>query len=350
VRQRLLNKARETGRPFSELLQYFAMERFLYRLSKSEHAEKFVLKGALMLTAWNAPMLRPTLDIDLLGRGGCDIEAMVAIVKQICVARVEPEDGLFFDPATVQGERIAETAEYEGVRVRFRATLGAARIQMQIDIGFGDVVVPAAVRTVYPTMLGLPAPLLLAYSKETAIAEKLEAMVKLGELNSRMTDFFDIWLLSRAERETDSWIPADDIAWKSNQVARCDIYASLQIPIEPWQPTADVCSNVQARAVELDSSYMDHADAVAGHQLAKAGFRLPSLLNEIWTQPIAPDGGTHVTSGNSSTGDRPVSSNLPASVFVGNLRSKIYARPGCGTYDRMAPQNRVVFPSREAAE
>jgi hypothetical protein len=198
VRQRLLNKARETGRPFSELLQYFAMERFLYRLSKSEHADKFVLKGALMLTAWNAPLLRPTMDIDLLGRTGNDIEAMAAIVRQICTGRVEPDDGLVFDAATVQGERIAEAAEYEGVRIRFRATLDAARIQMQLDIGFGDVVVPAAVPTIYPTILDLPAPHLLAYSKETAIAEKFEAMVKLGELNSRMKDFFDIWLLSRS--------------------------------------------------------------------------------------------------------------------------------------------------------
>jgi predicted nucleotidyltransferase component of viral defense system len=198
VRQRLLNKARETGRPFSELLQYFAMERFLYRLSKSEHADKFVLKGALMLTAWNAPLLRPTMDIDLLGRTGNDIEAMEAIVRQICTGRVELDDGLVFDAATVQGERIAEAAEYEGVRIRFRATLDAARIRMQLDVGFGDIVVPAAVPTIYPTILDLPAPHLLAYSRETAIAEKFEAMVKLGELNSRMKDFFDIWLLSRS--------------------------------------------------------------------------------------------------------------------------------------------------------
>ena len=198
VRQRLLNKARETGRPFSELLQYFAMERFLYRLSKSEHADKFILKGALMLAAWKAPLLRPTMDIDVLGRTANDMEAILAIVKEICAVVVEPEDGMVFNVATVQGERIAEAAEYEGVRVRFRATLDAARIPMQLDIGFGDVVVPAAIPTIYPTILDLPAPQLLGYSRETAVAEKFEAMVKLGELNSRMKDFFDLWLLSRS--------------------------------------------------------------------------------------------------------------------------------------------------------
>ena len=198
VRQRLLNKAREIERPFSELLQYFSMERFLYRLSKSDYADKFVLKGALMLTAWNAPLLRPTMDIDLLGRTNNDIGAIAAVVREICDAHIEPDDGLVFDATTVQGERIAEAAEYEGVRIRFRAALDAARIQMQLDIGFGDVVVPAAVPTIYPTILDLPAPHLLSYSRETAIAEKFEAMIKLGELNSRMKDFFDIWLLSRS--------------------------------------------------------------------------------------------------------------------------------------------------------
>jgi hypothetical protein len=145
-----------------------------------------------------AVLLRPTMDIDLLGRTGNDIGAMAAIVREICAVRVEPDDGLVFDAATVKGERIAEAADYEDVRIRFRATLDAARIQMQLDVGFGDIVVPAAVPTIYPTILDLPAPHLLAYSRETAIAEKFEAMVKLGELNSRMKDFFDIWLLSRS--------------------------------------------------------------------------------------------------------------------------------------------------------
>ncbi|MDN5848920.1 MAG: nucleotidyl transferase AbiEii/AbiGii toxin family protein [Nitrococcus sp.] len=196
VHQRLLNKARERGRPFNELLQYFAMERFLYRLSKSDHADKFVLKGALMFTAWQAPVTRPTMDIDLLGITDNSVDAIIAVVRDMCRQEVEP-DGLVFDAADVEGERIVEEADYAGVRVRFRGMLGTARVTMQVDIGFGDVVVPKPEAADYPTILYLPAPRLRGYSRESAVAEKFEAMVKLGVLNSRVKDFFDIWLLSR---------------------------------------------------------------------------------------------------------------------------------------------------------
>jgi len=196
VRQRLLNKARETDRPFNELLQYFAMERFLYRLSKSHYADNFVLKGALMLTVWKAPLSRPTIDIDLLGRIDNSIETIVEVTKEICRQEVEP-DGIAFDVASIEAERIAEDADYEGIRVRFRGSLGTAQIVMQLDIGFGDILVPSPEPTNYPTILDLPAPQLLGYTKESTIAEKFEAMVKLGILNSRMTDFFDIRLMLR---------------------------------------------------------------------------------------------------------------------------------------------------------
>jgi predicted nucleotidyltransferase component of viral defense system len=196
VRQRLLNNARETGRPFNELLQYFAMERFLYRLSKSRYSDNFVLKGALMLTGWEAPLSRPTMDIDFLGQIDNNIEVIIAVIQEICSEKVEP-DGVTFDVTSISGEPITEDADYEGARVRFHGSLGTARFTMQLDIGFGDVVIPAPAFLEYPTILDFPAPKLRGYSKESTIAEKFEAMIKLGALNSRMKDFFDIWLLSR---------------------------------------------------------------------------------------------------------------------------------------------------------
>ena len=196
VHQRLLNRAKETGQSFNHLLQHFAMERFLYRLSKSEHADSFVLKGALMLAVWRIPQSRPTLDIDLLGRGSNDPDEMVAVTRAVCQQEVEP-DGMSFDPDTVMGERIAEEAEYEGVRLRFRGSLGNAVVPMQIDVGFGDVIVPPPEVVEYPTLLDFPAPRLRGYSKESAIAEKFQAMGSRGLLTSRMKDFFDVWLLSR---------------------------------------------------------------------------------------------------------------------------------------------------------
>ena len=196
VRERLLNKSRQTGRPFNELLQYYAIERFLYRLSKSPHQRKFILKGALMLAVWKAPMSRPTRDMDFLGRIDNDLESIVGAVRDMCSMKVEP-DGLAFDPESLEAERIAEDADYEGVRVRFKGNIGNARIGMQFDVGFGDAVVPSAQTVEYPTILDLPRPVLIGYSMESTIAEKFEAMVKLGALNSRMKDFFDIWLLSR---------------------------------------------------------------------------------------------------------------------------------------------------------
>ena len=193
VNQRLLNLAKETRRPFNEFVQFYAIERWLYRLAQSEHRNQFVLKGALMLLVWKTPVTRPTRDIDLLGRN--DLEFVRNVVAGICQVSVE-DDGVIFDPSSVSTERIAEDADYEGVRAKFQGHLGKTRLPMQIDIGFSDVVTPEPTMISYPTILNQPAPELHAYSRDTAIAEKFEAMVKLGELNSRMKDFFDIMLLS----------------------------------------------------------------------------------------------------------------------------------------------------------
>ncbi len=196
IRQRLKNISRDDNRPFNELLQYYAMERFLYRLSQSQHANNFILKGALMLRAWRSPQTRPTMDIDMLERTSNEIDSIVDQVKNIISIKSEP-DGLVFDLESIKAVRIKEDADYEGVRVRFIGTLDNARIHMQIDVGFDDIVYPGPIKTKFPTILDSPAPRLLCYSRESAIAEKFEAMVKLGELNSRMKDFYDVWLLSR---------------------------------------------------------------------------------------------------------------------------------------------------------
>ena len=199
VRQRLLNKSRTQGRPFQELLQYFAMERFLYRLAKSPYSDRFVLKGALLLTAWRAPQSRPTMDIDLEGQLNNQLDHIKEVVATVCEVDVDP-DGIVFHRTSIEVSRIKEEADYEGVRVRFHATLARARIPMQLDIGFGDVITPEPTDIEYPTLLNFPAPVLRAYPKETVVAEKLETLTALGLLNSRMKDFYDLALLSRMYR------------------------------------------------------------------------------------------------------------------------------------------------------
>lgn len=196
IRARLTNHAKETDRPFQEVLQYFGLERFLYRLSQSVHGDSFVLKGALLLRVWNTPEARPTRDIDLLGHGKSSVRHLEQISRQLCEMQVE-DDGLVFDASGVSGKRIKEDAEYEGVRVTFVGYLGKARIPIQLDVGFGDAVHPTPKSVSYPTILELPAPRLRVYPHETLVAEKFEAMVKLGLVNSRMKDFYDVWVLSR---------------------------------------------------------------------------------------------------------------------------------------------------------
>lgn len=172
------------------------MERFLFRLSQSEHANRFILKGALMLAVWHARDLRPTGDIDLLGKARNEDAVIIAQSRDILRVDVQP-DGLAFDPTSLRTEPITGSTEHEGLRIRFLGALGTARIHMQIGVGFGDAVYPEPEPADFPTMLEFPAPRLLCYSRESTIAEKLEAIVRLGQLNSRMKDFYDIWLLSR---------------------------------------------------------------------------------------------------------------------------------------------------------
>jgi len=196
VRQRLLNIAKRTNRPFQEVLQYYAMERFLFRLAQSPHNRAFTLKGGLLLHAWDAPRARVTKDVDLLARMGNSLEAVTGVIRSICEVAVE-SDGMTFDSSSLIAQRIKEDADYEGVRLTFVAYLDVARVTMQLDIGFGDTITPASTMVTYPTLLTFAAPVLTAYPRETVIAEKFHAMVYLGTANSRMKDFYDVWMLAR---------------------------------------------------------------------------------------------------------------------------------------------------------
>lgn len=196
IRTRLQNIAKETGRPFSEVLQYYGMERFLYRFSRSEYADRFILKGALMFTVWRVPERRTTLDIDFLAHYSNQIAAIEKLISNVCKVPVTP-DGLIFDSEKVKAKKIKENADYEGVRVKFQGWLGRSRITMQIDVAFGDVVYPKPRLIDYPVILDLPRPHLKGYPAEGIVSEKFEAIIKLGSLNSRMKDFYDLWLMLR---------------------------------------------------------------------------------------------------------------------------------------------------------
>lgn len=196
VHRRLLNISREEERPFNELLQYYAMERFLYRMSKSAYSKKFILKGAMILVAWSTAPSRLTSDLDLLGQLPNNSDDILSIMKEVCEVEVEP-DGVMFDTENITIEPIAEIADYPGVRVKIMGNLGSAMLNVQVDIGFDDVVVPKPDSLTYPVLLDMPAPRLRGYSRESLIAEKLESIVRFGILNSRIKDFYDIWQLSR---------------------------------------------------------------------------------------------------------------------------------------------------------
>jgi predicted nucleotidyltransferase component of viral defense system len=196
VRARLLAIAREKGQAFDLLLTRYATERLLYRLSTTPHRDRFVLKGAMLITTWFDDPHRPTRDVDLLGYGDPSPEPMLAVFKEICA--VKENDGILFDVEALRIDLIREQLEYGGLRLRTTARLAGARITVVIDIGFGDAIEPGVEEINLPVMLDLPAPRLRAYPRETVVAEKFQAMVLFGLANTRMKDYYDIWILSRS--------------------------------------------------------------------------------------------------------------------------------------------------------
>ena len=196
IRDRLLNKARAEKLDYNLLLTRYALERMIYRLSISAERDRFLLKGALLFDLWFDVPHRPTHDADFLGFGSAEIPQVEAVFRDIC--RIEVDDGIVFDPDSVKAAEIRKEANYAGIRVTLLGMLDKARCPVQADIGFGDAVVPGPDEVDYPVLLAeMPAPHLRVYPRYTVVAEKLEALTSLGMLNSRMKDYFDLWVLVR---------------------------------------------------------------------------------------------------------------------------------------------------------
>lgn len=196
VANRLLQHSRQTGDDYQFILLRYALERLMYRLSQSSHAEDFILKGAMLYVVWTGTAYRPTKDLDFLALHSASVEQLAAVFREVCEVTVL-KDAMVFLPESVSAEAIREEAAYQGVRVKVEARLGKIALSLQVDIGFGDAVTPKAEKAEFPPLLDFPAPRLSMYGRETVVAEKFEAMAVLGLGNSRMKDFYDIWTLSR---------------------------------------------------------------------------------------------------------------------------------------------------------
>ena len=196
VRARLLTRAQAQGMDYNLILTKYALERLLYRLSVSQWADAFLLKGALLFDLWFDQPHRPTRDMDLLGFGSSDMVDLVTVFAQVCA--LPHDDGMVFDPATVRAAEIRKEANYAGVRVTLLGVLDGARCAVQIDVGYGDAVTPEPERVSYPVLLAdMSAPMIHAYPRYTVVAEKYQAIVSLGMVNTRLKDYFDIWFLSQ---------------------------------------------------------------------------------------------------------------------------------------------------------
>jgi hypothetical protein len=197
IRQRLLNHARAHNDDYQRILTRYAIERLLFRISRTEAREQYILKGAMLFVTWPEHVFRPTGDLDLLGHGEPSPQVITELFSRICQF-TEPADGIIFDVKTLQVEPVREEEPYQGLRLTLKARLGTAIIPVQVDIGFGDIVHPAPSRNTFPGLLpDLPVADVLMYPPETVVAEKFEAMIRFGEANGRIKDFYDVWVTAR---------------------------------------------------------------------------------------------------------------------------------------------------------
>lgn len=240
VKARLQNEATRRGDDFNLLLLRYGIERLLFRLSQSPHADRFLLKGAMLFVIWDEKTHRPTRDLDLLGLGPCEQEDLLQAFRQVAQTPVVA-DGLVFDSKSVRAENIREDNAYGGIRVSMQATLGSAVLPLQIDIGVGDIVTPAPDSASFPALLDFPAPELRTYPVYTVVAEKFEAMAKLGIANTRMKDFHDVWFLLRR-------FPLDAPTLRQAVAAT---FARRQTKLPSWpEPLSDALAHDSTKQVQ----------------------------------------------------------------------------------------------------
>jgi hypothetical protein len=260
-------------------LQRYAVERFLYRLGQSRHRERLVLKGATLFAIWGTAY-RPTRDIDFTGYGSSDPDDVIRDVREICDTP-DPVDQLAFDTKAITAEPIRDGSEYDGLRVRIRARLGESEIAVQIDVGFGNAIVPGPEETEYRTILGDPSPRILAYPRESVVAEKLNAMVTLGERNSRYKDFYDLHAMAREfQFDKDTLVRAVRATFERRLTP---IDAALPVPL--MAPFYSVGNRMTQWKAYVSRNGLDGAPT----DFQQVGELLTHFLQPVWEGLGAPD-------------------------------------------------------------
>ena len=270
VRSRLTTLAHAQGEETEYMLTRYALERLLYRLGQSPHAGAFILKGAFLFTLWEGHPHRATRDLDLLGFGPNDVERIEQVFRELCMLPAE-DDGLTFLPDTVHARPIREQQEYGGIRVLLQATLGAARLRVQADVGFGDVVTPSAQEADLPTLLDLPAPRLRVYPRETVVAEKVEAIVRLGMTNTRV-DFYDLLILAR---HFTFYGPTLAAAIRATFIRRS---TDLPAPLQPPLALSDEFANDATKQAEWQGFLRRNK---LGNKLGSDGLTLRAVIEDL---------------------------------------------------------------------
>jgi len=272
IRHRLRNALRARGEDVGIGLQRYAAERFLYRLGRSQHRERFVLKGATLFAIWGAAY-RPTRDLDFTGYGEEDPQAVIAAFRDVCNTPDEV-DQLVFDTDGITAEPIRDGSEYRGLRIRINATLGESRIPLQVDVGFGNAIVPGPEEVEYRTVLGDPPPRVLAYPKESVVAEKTHAMTVLGERNSRYKDFYDLYAM------------AEHFAFDSDTLMRAvratfERRATLVTPDLPLALTSPFYSS-EARMAQWQAYVRRNSLTGTLSNFVPVGERIVGFLRPVW--------------------------------------------------------------------